>query len=39
MSNEWITFECFDTLVDWHTGFAGILCPLAGGRTAELVLA
>ena len=28
MNNKWITFDCFGTLVDWHTGFAGILCRL-----------
>jgi 2-haloacid dehalogenase len=37
MSNKWITFDCFGTLVDWHNGFADILRPLAGERTAELI--
>jgi 2-haloacid dehalogenase len=36
---RWITFDCFGTLVDWHTGFANILRPIAGARTAELVAA
>lgn len=39
MSNKWITFDCFGTLVDWHTGFADILRPVAGDRTAELIAA
>lgn len=37
MSEKWITFDCFGTLVDWHRGFADILRPVAGGRTAELI--
>ncbi len=37
MSNKWITFDCFGTLVDWHTGFADILRPVAGECTAELI--
>lgn len=39
MSNKWITFDCFGTLVDWHSGFADILRPVAGERTAELIAA
>lgn len=38
-SNRWITFDCFGTLVDWHSGFARILRPLAGERVGELVAA
>lgn len=38
-SDKWITFDCFGTLVDWHTGFARLLAPLAGPRTAELIAA
>lgn len=38
-SNRWITFDCFGTLVDWHTGFANILRPLAGARVGELIAA
>ena len=37
MSERWISFDCFGTLVDWHGGFADILRPLAGQRTAELI--
>lgn len=39
MSDRWITFDCFGTLVDWHTGFANILRPLAGDRVGELIAA
>jgi 2-haloacid dehalogenase len=33
----WITFDCFGTLVDWHSGFDAILRPIAGEKTAALV--
>jgi 2-haloacid dehalogenase len=39
MADKWITFDCFGTLVDWHGGFADILRPHAGERTAELIRA
>jgi 2-haloacid dehalogenase len=39
MSERWVTFDCFGTLVDWNGGFAGILQPLFGARTAEVVKA
>ncbi|MPZ16649.1 MAG: HAD hydrolase-like protein [Luteitalea sp.] len=39
MANKWITFDCFGTLVDWRTGFATILRPLAGERTDALITA
>lgn len=39
MTDKWITFDCFGTLVDWHKGFADILRPVAGSRTAELIKA
>jgi 2-haloacid dehalogenase len=35
--DRWITFDCFGTLVDWHNGFAAIIKPLAGARTAEVL--
>lgn len=38
-THRWITFDCFGTLVDWHTGFANILRPLAGERVGELIAA
>jgi 2-haloacid dehalogenase len=34
---RWVTFDCFGTLVDWHTGFAAIVRPLAGDRTPALL--
>ena len=36
---RWATFDCFGTLVDWHNGFAAIVRPLAGERTADLLRA
>jgi 2-haloacid dehalogenase len=36
---RWVTFDCFGTLVDWHTGFAAILRGLVGDKTPELLLA
>jgi len=39
MKPDWVTFDCFGTLVDWRGGFAPILWPLAKTRTAELVAA
>ena len=39
MAGKWITFDCFGTLVDWHTGFANILRPLARDRVGELIAA
>lgn len=38
-ASRWLTFDCFGTLVDWHTGFDAILRPLAGERTPELIAA
>jgi 2-haloacid dehalogenase len=37
--DRWITFDCFGTLVDWHHGFAAIIGPLAGQRTADVLQA
>ncbi|MSR54257.1 MAG: HAD family hydrolase [Gemmataceae bacterium] len=39
MPTKWVTFDCFGTLVDWHTGFATVLRPIAGDRVAELLAA
>jgi 2-haloacid dehalogenase len=39
VSERWITFDCFGTLVDWHGGFAALLRPVAGERTGELIRA
>lgn len=36
---RWVTFDCFGTLVDWHTGFAHLLEPLAGSKTQALARA
>jgi len=34
---RWVTFDCFGTLVDWQSGFAASLAPIAGDRTTEIV--
>ena len=39
MPNRWVTFDCFGTLVDWHTGFSAILRAFAGQRVGELLTA
>ncbi|MBO0700448.1 MAG: HAD hydrolase-like protein [Zavarzinella sp.] len=39
MGTRWVTFDCFGTLVDWHTGFAAALRPIAGDRVGELLTA
>ena len=33
---RWVTFDCFGTLIDWNTGFASLLRPIAGDRTEAL---
>ena len=39
MSARWVTFDCFGTLVDWHTGFSAILRDIAGDRVPQLLAA
>lgn len=39
MRTRWVTFDCFGTLVDWHTGFTDILGPLVGDHLPEVVAA
>jgi 2-haloacid dehalogenase len=39
MPDPWVTFDCFGTLVDWHTGFANALRPVAGDRVNDFLLA
>lgn len=36
---RWVTFDCFGTLVDWQSGFAAAVQPVAGERTAEFLKA
>src|SRR5260370_42602916 len=38
-SDRWVTFDCFGTLVDWHSGYRRVLSPIAGSRTDALILA
>jgi 2-haloacid dehalogenase len=39
MADRWVTFDCFGTLVDWHTGFSAVLRDIAGDRLPELLAA
>jgi len=39
MGTRWVTFDCFGTLVDWHTGFTAVLRDIAGDRLPELLTA
>lgn len=36
MSGRWVSFDCFGTLVDWHSGFRAIFERIAGERADEL---
>jgi 2-haloacid dehalogenase len=38
-TDRWITFDCFGTLIDWHAGYRGLLTPITGERTEELIRA
>ena len=37
MKTRWVTFDCFGTLVDWHTGFSRLLTPLCGSKTSDVM--
>ncbi|WP_033290177.1 HAD family hydrolase [Amycolatopsis jejuensis] len=37
MSSDWLTFDCYGTLVDWRSGMLADLRPVAGDRAAELL--
>jgi 2-haloacid dehalogenase len=39
MTERWVSFDCFGTLVDWHTGFRAILERAGARRPGELVAA
>jgi 2-haloacid dehalogenase len=39
MAARWVTFDCFGTLVDWHTGFTAVLRGIAGDRLPDLLRA
>jgi len=39
MSDRWVTFDCFGTLVDWHSGFSAVLRDIAGEQVADLLSA
>lgn len=34
-TERWATFDCFGTLIDWHTGFRKIFSRIAGARAVE----
>jgi 2-haloacid dehalogenase len=34
---QWVSFDCYGTLVDWLGGFTAILKPIAGKRTSALL--
>jgi 2-haloacid dehalogenase len=36
---QWVTFDCFGTLVDWQTGLASFLAPYAGDQAGSIVRA
>jgi 2-haloacid dehalogenase len=38
-TDRWVTFDCFGTIVDWHSGYRQALSPIAGSRTDELIRA
>jgi 2-haloacid dehalogenase len=37
MENRWVTFDCFGTLVDWHSGFTAVLKDIAGPKVPALL--
>ncbi|WP_137980504.1 HAD-IA family hydrolase [Streptomyces violaceusniger] len=37
MSDNWLTFDCYGTLVDWRSGMLGDLHAVAGARAGELL--
>ena len=39
MSDRWMTFDCYGTLLDWQTAFRRVFEPVAGDRTDALVQA
>jgi 2-haloacid dehalogenase len=36
---QWVTFDCFGTLVDWQTGLTSFLAPYAGDKAVSVVRA
>ena len=39
MPVEWVTFDCYGTLIDWERGIADALLPLVGPQTDRRALA
>jgi len=39
MRERWVTFDCYGTLMDWHSGLGHMLGPIAGDRAGDVVRA
>lgn len=39
MSDRWVTFDCYGTLIDWNQGFQRLLEPAFGDLTGDLIQA
>ena len=39
VSNQWVTFDCFGTLVDWQAWFDEVLNPIAGRAATDVIRA
>ena len=39
VSNQWVTFDCFGTLVDWQSWFGEVLSPIAGRAATDVIRA
>lgn len=37
MTDRWLTFDCYGTIIDWRTGMTSALESVAPGRSAELI--
>ncbi|XNL81151.1 HAD hydrolase-like protein [Actinomadura madurae] len=37
MSERWLTFDCYGTMIDWRTGMTEALESVAPGRSADLI--
>jgi len=39
MSERWVTFDCYGTMIDWRVGMEAALDAVAPGRAAALIAA
>ncbi|MET0457257.1 MAG: HAD family hydrolase [Mycobacterium sp.] len=37
MTDRWLTFDCYGTIIDWRTGMTAALETVAPGRSADLI--